>query len=112
MWPCILNSAGKGDGRSLGQCGGAEIDLVVGQLSADAGIKGAVGLGLCESETRRGKCARKHAGECASSDVHGYSSLSKLCLRLSNPYSRVCTTENRALQFAPITMIRHNTEKA
>src|SRR6185369_3354740 len=98
MGPCVLNAAGEGDCGPLGQCGGAEIDFVVGQLSADAGIKSTVGFGLRESETRRGKCARKHAGECASSDVHGYSSLSKLCLHLSNPYSGACTTKNRPLQ--------------
>src|ERR1044072_4967317 len=108
MWPCVLNSAREGDCRPLGQGGGTEIDLVVGQLSAHAGIKGAVVLGLRESETRRGQCARKHAGECASSDVHGYSSLSKLCFGLSNRYLGTCTSQRIAPSIAPIPRIRHN----
>src|SRR5215470_10103168 len=85
MWPCVLNSAGERDRRPLGQCGGAEIDLVVGQLSANARIEGAVVLGLRERCARGGKRACKHAGECASSDGHGYSSLSKACCRYLIP---------------------------
>src|SRR3954451_11464770 len=108
MRPCVLNSAGERDRRPLGQCRRAEIDLVVGQLSADAGIEGAVVLGLRERETRRGKCAREHTGERASSDDHGYSSLSKACSAyLIATRERAQAKETRP-SIASIPRIRHN----
>src|SRR5262245_30323947 len=102
MRPCVLNSAGEGDRRPLGQCGGAEIHLVMGQLAADSGIEGAVVLALRKRQTRRDKSACKHAGECASSDVHGPVLPVEASFRLSNPYSGTCTTRNRLLQLRPV----------
>src|SRR5690242_13515867 len=101
MGPRVLNSAGQGDRRPFGQGGGAEINLVVGQLSADPGIEGAVVLGLRKREARRRKSARKHAGECASRDVHGQSLPVEACFRLSNPYSGRCTTRYCSCQLRP-----------
>src|SRR5256885_1547189 len=79
MRPCVLNSAGELDRSPFGQCGGAEIDFVVGQLPADARIEGTVVLGLRERQARRGDRSREHGRERASIDEHGYSSQSKAC---------------------------------
>src|ERR1700731_5336328 len=74
MWPSILNPAGERDGRAFGQCGGVKIDLEMCQLPADAGIEGAVVLGLGERQGRRGDRTDEHCGERAAIDDHDYSS--------------------------------------
>src|SRR5215475_9742278 len=92
MRPGVLNAAGERDGRAFGQCGSVKVDLEMGQLPADARIKGAVGLGLRERQARRCDRAGEQCGERAAIDDHDGSSLSKACFPLSNAWSISCTS--------------------